>query len=384
MKRVIYVTIWLLVFTIPWENTIVIESVGTIARAVGVLAGTIGIVTALIENRLRLPAWLQTGFVFIVWSWFSCLWSVDLERTLTRAFTYAQLWVMAWLIYQYTQDVAEILRAYVLGTYISAAYTFYAYTLGLQPAYLRFAAPGFDPNDLSIYMCLGVLFAVSLAIKTLNPLLKAVYISYVPIGTLAILLTGSRTGVVALATALLTLLYALRDTRWNWRFTALALGGIAGLVAVSFVPLESIARITTLISEIREGTWNMRLLIWQTGLLLFGEHPLLGVGAGAFRTAATQFVTQEVAPHNVFLAVAVEGGAPALFMWTFFVLLSFSASLRSQQSERWVWIGTGLILVVAFLSLNFEWRKFTWMAIAIAAKAGKQYMRGEEIQDTTP
>lgn len=381
MKRAVYVAIWLLVFTIPWENMIVLEPVGTAARVVGVVAGAIGVVTALIENRLRLPTWTQIGFVFVVWSWFSCLWSIDIERTLMRAFTYTQLWIMAWLIYQYTRDVTGILRAYVLGTYVSAAFTLYAYILGLQSAYLRFAAPGFDPNDLSIYLCLGTLFAVSLAIKTLNPLLKAVYISYVPIGMLAILLTGSRTGVVALSTALLTLLYALRDTGWNWRFTALALGGVVGLVAVSFVPLESIARITTLVSELREGTWNMRILIWQAGLLLFGEHPLLGVGAGAFRTAVTQLILQEAAPHNVFLAVAVEGGAPALFMWIFFVLLSFNAPLRSQHPERWVWIGTGLILVVAFLSLNFEWRKFTWMAIAIAAKAGKQYMRDEDTED---
>ncbi len=376
MRRIAYSAIWALLFTIPWENTLVLDSVGTVAKAVGWIVGAIGLFIVLLENRMRLPLWLQCGLVFVCWAWLSGIWSLDRESTLIRALTYTQLWIMAWLIYQYAEYLDQLLMAYVLGACVAAGMTLYAFSQGMQAAYLRFAAQGFDPNDLSIYLVLAIVLSSYLIAKTSSPLLKTVCIGYIPFAVITVILTGSRTGTIALAVALVAMISAVRRLDWRWKLAVIVLGAASGAISASFVPPESLSRIATLASEIREGTWNIRLLIWEAGLTLFGEHPVLGVGAGAFRTAVNPLVHQPAAPHNVFIAVAVEGGIPALFLWVGFILGAFRKVLGSEHTEKWAWIGVALVLATAFLALNFEWRKTTWAMTALAAGAGRQGVVG--------
>ena len=380
MRRFAYVAIWLLVFTIPWENTLVLESVGTVAKASGWVVGGVGVAITLIENRVRLPLCLHIGAVFVAWSWLSGIWSIDRDSTVTRAFTYTQLWVMAWLIYQYTDRLDGLLSAYVWGAGVAVGLTIYAFAQGIQAAYLRFAAQGFDPNDLSVYLALAIVFSAFLATKSPHPLSKAIYLAYIPLVALAVLLTGSRTGAVAFVIALIAMVLGIRRMDWRWQVTALSLSVAGGIIVASFVPWESISRVATLLTELREGTWNMRLLIWKAGLTVFGEHLVLGVGAGAFRAAVNPLVLQEAAPHNVFLAVAVEGGIPALLVWNAFIFTSFAEVLCQKHPERWLWIGVVLVLASAFIALNFEWRKTTWVMMALAAIAKRRITltKGEE------
>ncbi len=358
----------------------VLEPTGTIARAAGVVAGLICVVHTLLKNRASVPLGLRFGVTFVVWAWLSLFWTIHVEYTLVRAFTYTQLWLVCWAIYQHAEDAKMLLGAYVAGACVTLLSTFYAYSKGIEASYLRFAAVGFDPNDMAVNLCFAVLFATYLLAKTRSMFLRIAYLPLLLLATAAILLSGSRTGFVALAAAAsisTLILYQASPRRWRPALGGGILTGLLLLYAIlMLVPTQSAARIATLADEIRGGTWNFRLIIWKAGLEVLGENPVLGVGAGGFRLAVNPLVLGELAPHNVFLAVAVEGGVPALLMWIGFLTFSFYKAFQGSAADRWLWIGTSIVLLIASFSLNFEWRKTTWLIATIAAIAGKQHIPG--------
>ena len=145
--------IWLFVFVVPWENVVVIQGVGTAAKLLA-FCGRRGLSCSVTKGRVRHHPFLWAGLLFVAWAWASLLWSVDQPNTIKRALTYTQLWFMAWLVYQYGGRVflSNLLVAYVLGAWVSALLTVWAYMQGLEVIHQRYAAEGFDPNDLSCFL----------------------------------------------------------------------------------------------------------------------------------------------------------------------------------------------------------------------------------------
>jgi len=110
----------------------------------------------------------------------------------------------------------------------------------------------------------------------------------------------------------------------------------------------------------------------MAGVKVFAEHPILGVGAGAFRFAVEPLLGLAAAPHNVFLSIAVELGLPGLAIWLLFVVLSCIGVLRLPFPERQLWLVVLMVLALGFFSLNFEWRKTSWLMLAFAASFGAE------------
>ncbi len=369
MNYLVRTMLWVFVFLVPWENFIIIPGLGTGAKLWGLTTGAIGLFSVLFKGKLRYHLFLLAGLLFIVWGWTSLLWSIEPEQSLRRMFTYTGLWLMACLIYHYgtVEFLPSLFQAYVLGAWVAALATIQAYMHGAEVVYQRFAATGFDPNDLSFYLNLAIPFAAFLSFKSTARALKLVNFLYILIASIAVLLTASRSGALGLAIALLFVLYSFHVAKGKWRLAgSLLLAAIAGII-LTWVPQTSLARIATIVSEIHGGTLNKRLNIWAAGSQVLAAHPILGVGAGTFRQAVEPILGKAWAPHNVFLSVAVEGGIPSLILWLAFMTLPFVGVLRLPGYERRLWLTIIIVLIISFLSLNFEWRKVSWLMLAFAA-----------------
>jgi len=309
------------------------------------------------------------GLFFVSWSWVTLFWSIDKVVTLERFFTYAQLLILTWLIYQFSDRLflKNLLKAYIFGAFFAALLTFYSYLKGLQVVYQRYAAMGFDPNDLSFYLYIGIPFAAYLSIIELKKFNKFFYICYIPIATIAVLLTASRMGVIGLTITLFLVLF-LFQMNWSWRLVVTILIGVGILFAIVQLPPDNFARIATLSTEIREGTLNMRTIIWAAGFEVFLNHIILGVGAGAFHIAVEPLLGIAAAPHNLFLAVAVECGIIGFLMWMLMMVLSFGRIMKMVSKDRKFWLIVLVGLLIACIVLNIEWRKTTWLIMALVAK----------------
>ena len=366
MIRLVKIMLWLFVFLIPWENVVVFPGLGTLAKAWGLSTGVICLFAILLKDKVRYHPFLIVGLLFVLWGWASVLWSINSELSVSRMLTYTGLWLMSWLIYHYGIDsfLFSLFQAYVLGAWVAALLTIHAYMHGMAVVYQRFGAKGFDPNDLSFYLNLAIPLATYLGFRASSARSMVFYLLYIPVAIIAILLTASRSGAFGLAVALLFVFYHLRGVTLGWRLAGILLFVGAAWAALTWVPQASLARISTLGAEVRGGTLNERLDIWAAGFQVFAAHPVLGVGAGTFSQAVESILGEPRAPHNAFLAIAVEGGLVGLCLWLFLITLPFLNVFKFPSHERWLWLFTLAVLVVSFISLNFEWRKVTWLILA--------------------
>lgn len=367
----------LLVFCIPWEDVVLLPGIGTGARIAGVLALGAAAVSVGLEGRLRGHAVLIPAALFVAQAQLGLPFALDPGRGPDRVRTYLQLLVMLWLVVAFATDRARVralLAAWVAGAALAAAWTFRAWQAGLMTHWQRFAAEGFDPNDLAMILALALVMALHLALarEGRGGLLALLYL---PLGYGAVLLTASRTGTVAAAIASLYPLLLPGRISPLRRLGLALLGALALVAALQVIPAENLARIATIGSEVRSGSISDRVRIWRAGLELLGPAGLFGLGAGSFARGVEPLLGTPYSPHNVPLAIWVEQGLVGLLLLLAMVAAAVRGLSRLPVPERRLWQIQGAILLLACLTLNWEWRKSAWLLLGLMAAhvaAGRQ------------
>jgi len=367
-----------MVFAIPWQNALVISSVGTIARLIGLMAGVVCILAIIERARISFPT---VGHVlmtlFVLWTTATCLWSFNPDQTVVAAVSWFQLLVMVWLIREIAPRDPEqrrLMQAYVLGTYVSGADTLYRYFFRLQfEPTDRYVSKGFNANDLAIVMALSIPLSYYLATESKGLMVLVYRLQLVLVGT-TILLTASRGGLLASLVALAVVPWTFaRLTRFQK--TAIVLT-VAALVCsgLFFVPATSWERLSTISKEFTRGTLGDRPMIWQAGWDVFRVHPFRGVGAGAFRDAHT--LTVAWVAHNTFLSILVEEGVIGFGL--FFALMVFLAvcALEMPPLEQKLWIITLGTWAVGASSGSWELGKPTWFLFGLLMARWADVARG--------
>ena len=372
MLRFAQIAVLVFVFTVPWEDALLLPGIGTGSRLAGIVAvplALIGIVASGVRRTQPMVIWM---LLFCCWAAFSIFWAADPDDTVLRLVTYAQLLVMVWVLLQVLNRpdaVRHALLAYVLGSYVSAIATIQAYAAGTTVTYQRYAGLGFDPNDLGLTLALGVAMAWYLLV-TGRGWLRLVPLGFLPLGLLAILLTASRSAALAAGVACI-LPFLLVDRPRTLALYVLPAAAVALGVVAQYVPETSLERIGTVWDELASGDLNYRTSIWGTGLELLAENPILGVGSGNFDDAAAAATGQSRPAHNVFIAVLVEQGLVGFALFCGVLASVLYGVWQLPRRERRFWCMLYAVLLVAFMTLNWEWRKQTWMVLALgAAHAG--------------
>jgi O-antigen ligase len=263
----------------------------------------------------------------------------------------------------------NLLQAYVLGAYVAALATVYNYLAGagIEKTYNRFAAQGFDANDLGMLLALGLPMAWYLASAVPSGLQRWGNRGYFLVAILALLLTGSRGALVASLVALSVVPFTIGHLRTGVKVAGLVIIILAAVAAIRFVPEKSFERLSSTTTEISEGTLTGRLVIWQRGLALVPERPLHGYGpAGWFPSVG--FIGLRIrSSHNTYLSILVEEGLIGLLLYLsmFAVVLRRLRALPSFERK----VGTALMatLMTAILPLNWDVYKASWLVLALLA-----------------
>ena len=372
LGKLAFASLWLLVFTIPWEDAITMSDFGTSARLIGTLTVGLGVLAIIERGRLRRPApGHMIMILFVLLAAISYLWSLYPEGTLVQAFTYIQLFTMVWLIWELAargREQTRLMQAYVLGTFISGIDTVYRFLSHQESAYQRYAGARLDANDLGIIMALSIPISYYLLLQNRGRMAWVYRLQLALAGT-TVLLTASRAATLACLVALA--IVPLTHARLTGRQRIAVLLTISLLVfgALLFVPSTSWERLSTTPSEFAQGTLTGRTVIWAAGWELFCEHPFLGVGANAFRLMVSRVLAKPInmaglastpVAHNTFLSVLVEQGVIGLTL--FCALLSVLAlSLRLMPPfPQKLWIVCLGVWMVGVSSLTWETRKPTW------------------------
>lgn len=346
--------------------------VGSAARIAGLAFSASVVWRMLVVGRFRPPTTailLLTGFT--AWAALSILWASDVKSAVEMVTSYAQLLTFLWLGWQVVRtrrDWRALAAGYVAGCAVATVATWMASLAGVSYSGAeydnRYAAFGFDPNDMGVTLAIAIPLAVRLG-GAARGIWRVAWFSYVPLAVSATVLTGSRGASITTAVALAAAISI--GMRTGARFVV-PLGGLvaAGLVAATlWSPPATWRRIVTLGSEFSGGTLSDRVPIWRAGLAVLASHPLAGVGVAGFPDAVTPALSRRIVAHNTPLSVAVELGAVGLALFLGAFLAAARASRARRAARRLVLAIVGTWFVGA-ASLTWEYRKTTWLVLLLA------------------
>lgn len=374
MSRAAFAALWLLVFTIPWENAVTLPGLGTLNRAIGVAAVVSGLFSVLARGHIRAPrGFLLAAILFLAWSALTLFWTIDAEASTVRVKTYAQLVTMAWLVWEVADSEARqahLLRAFVLGSWYIAGVIIWQYLNGATPIDQRYTVEGFNANDLALTLVLGMPMAWYLAVAYRSSVFRWIERLYIPVALVALLLTASRGAFVAAIAALSLIPWTLGRIDWRSKLALSVIVAISIYALALVVPASSWERIATTQSELTTGTISFRARIWGAGWDVFLTHPVVGVGAGTFAPSVAPQLARPYAAHNAFLAVLVEQGVIGLVLFAGVFLAAFITSRHAPTLTtrfRMVLLAT---LIIGVMPANWDYVKITWFVLGLLASQG--------------
>ncbi len=361
----------LFVFAVPWEYSLDFGAPwGNVARLTGVLLLLVAVPAVFRSGRMRRPGPMHrlTLAVFL-WICASSLWSIDAATTLERLPGYFQELMVVALADEFADtadDLCALLRAWLLGSWVLIALTVAAFAADAAAGtQIRFVAAGQDPNDVARFLALGLPVGALVLDADPRRWARGLGLLYLPAGTVAILLTASRGGLVACLVGLAgcAMLLARKHRR-------LVVGGVLALPLFALagwllVPGGSLARLATIVEQVQGGDLNQRVNIWDAGWRAFLDAPILGHGAGTFVSAA-RLAPMDTA-HNAVLSVLVEGGLIGLGVGAALVFCAAWMALGTRGSVRIALLALLAVLCVASMVGTTGESRMTWLLFAVIA-----------------
>jgi O-antigen ligase len=386
MSNAAFRLLWCFVFVLPWDQFVYVPLLGSIPRLVGLVASGVAALYILARRRVRpLSAFHVFALLFVIWAGVSAFWSIDPEATRVRIKTYVQLLVLVWLIWEVAwspERQRALLQAYVLGACVLALATIHNYLTGVPLPYHpeRFTALNQNANELGITLAIGLPMAWFLSLSQPDRRFAWLWQLSILVTITATLLTASRGAFLAAVVALLIIPWTLGRLRLRTKVALYVAAVGTFLLATQFVPEASLDRILTTRADIEAGYFGGRGDIWNAGLQVAQDHPVAGVGAGAYSAAVGPTLHGEWGSHDVFLAILVEDGAVGLVLFFAVVAAAIRPVRPLPPLQRRFGIVLLLALAVGSVSIEWENRKQFWfvlglLATQVALRPGRRPLR---------
>ncbi len=360
-----FVAAWVLSFSVPWDDMILLPwQQVQLARVLSLVVALIWIVSAFRSGAVRRPT-VAHGWMgaLLVWASLSVFWSVYPENTVRRSFSYLQLFTIAWVIYQFSANRRchlRLLQAFVWGEYVLVGGVLFAYFSNGALGDGRYSAAGVNANDAACTMALGIPIACYLfslrarSWSALNAL-------YLPLATACIVLTGSRGGLMTLAVAAVFPLLLLSTLTWRRRLAFVVVVLLAIAAAWSFTETFVWSRLSTIAEQFSARDLNGRFDVWTTGLTLFESHPWGGLGGGTFTSTTGSRQALSLSGHNSFLEVLAENGGIGLALFLGVIVSVATRRPRAAGIEAALAMVLLAAWAIANLSASWQNKNVTWL-----------------------
>ena len=374
----------------PWEEFVSFGSIGSLSRIVGYVTILCALMAKAEELKMRrLKAYHLVVVAFIFWNVLTTFWSIDVESSISRILTYFMLAGMVWLIWEFVRtenEIRGVLSAFIMGCYASLIHMAILSWLGeakIDAASTRISGGGMNANDLALILSIGIFMAYYLAATSnrRSRIMKMVYYSFCVAAIAGILFTGSRGGVVSLATGVAC--YSIMEPRVRITRKALFIGTmvIATLMIVNVLPEKTYLRLYNIPEKIETGEFTFRIEIWKAGIEIIKNNMLLGVGTGGFPAAVGPLLGKEILAHNSYISVLAETGLVGLAAFVMLFLISFSIANKLTSGLRPIWLAILTVLAVGLIVHSDHYRKPTWLIFALILSERSRVFAAQKVRN---
>lgn len=396
MRRVAYYLAIVFVLTVPWEAALHLGPIGTGGKVVGVIAGTMWLLSAIGRGYIRpLDTFHKTYFLFLIWAGLTFFWSIAPGSTWRELLTYTQLFlmvIMLWDLLDTRKKIETAVQAYVLGAFVTGGSIIatYAHAPAARfPAHDRVNALGYKTDGIALIVAIAGPAAWYLATGPTSSqrsfALRVLNIAYIPFGGMALVLTGTRGATLASIPTALFILWSLKRT--SGVFRAMALGAVvcASLLVFFYAPRGMLQRISTATTATQlgqqGGALSGRWSIWNASVDVWMQHPVQGVGIGTHRDAVAPILgqhkiykTAEKQAHNMYISVLTQTGLVGELLFLGLLVVVFSRLRELSGWQRWYWSAQVAVVLIDAMSLSLEDNKSVWifLSLAVAAAAAER------------
>jgi O-antigen ligase len=363
---------------------------GTIAKPLGVL-----LVLSWALHLLRhsdapflprdqplLAAALTAFFAFAVTS---TLWATETGAVVSNAsrlFQMTLLFVIVFTAVRTRNDLFILTGAYVFAAVVTAAY---AITSGVTVAG-RLTGGISNPNFLAAELVVAIVLAGFMLAATSRPAMRVALVASIVLNAVGLILTQSRGGILALATALAVAILIGGRLR-PYAIVGVLLTGVVG--ATYYVAIAAPAvrdRLTNISAQGSAGRSDE----WSIAFRIFRGHSIGGAGLGNYAVLAPNYVTQNLqllrvnfvlrgfVAHNTYLQILSELGIIGSTLFAGFLLGVIGLAVTSlrrgalSSDHRASAVARGVIvaligLLAAYFFASALYAKQLWLLLALAA-----------------
>jgi O-antigen ligase len=289
--------------------------------------------------------------LFVAWSFLSVSWSENVGKALMSSVQYtlsALLMLITYTAVRTRDDLRKILLAFLLGAVAAVIYGLVSPSAFAEG---RLANSVLDPNLLGEALVCGLAFAGAVIALYRSPAIRVVgIVSGILVGV-GVLLTTSRSALIALGVSLLAAVALAGRWRGVAILTAIVLAAGTYVYFAQFAPYSAKQRIEAPLSG-QQRSEDGRNTIWQLAIRAIEDEPVKGVGAGNFRVVQVRYLirpgverartpTSRViddpegkVAHNSFLSVMSELGAVGITLFVFLVGFALTSMVRAARIFR--------------------------------------------------
>ena len=325
---------------------------------------------------------------FVSWMALSVLWAEDPDQALSALYRWVlliTLFLIAFTAIRTERHVIWIVVAFLVGATVSAVYGLVSPAPPVSAEDVsRLSGAGIDPNQLATIMVAALPLAAAIAVGwKRTSWARLLAIGVMTFCALSVFLSLSRTGLVALALALVATVFV----GGRWRAPAVLLLVAVTTMAIGYFALYASADQLERLSTTDGGTG--RTDIWKVGWRMVEANAVQGVGVGNFASTSIHYllepgsiqrdefiVDDPKVAHNLYLEVLAELGVPGLAAFLSVLLFALVCAFRAANAfkdlgnVRMELMARGLcVALVGTYAANFfisgQFSKQLWILLAL-------------------
>jgi O-antigen ligase len=210
-----------------------------------------------------------------------------------------------------------------------------------------------NANYFASYLSYAVFFPAALLSTRSDERWKTIAIVAISTGSLAIVLSGTRAGILGWLTGVMVLVLG-STPKLRQRVLVFLMCGAAALAALSITPVGRPLRARMHWSQ-DDASGGGRLLLWRDSARLFLAHPFAGIGPDGFPREFPKFRSLELAqllpdfyqesPHNLLVDAAVTQGISGMILAIATIALGLFAAAEARAVQPGLALGVGAALV---------------------------------------
>lgn len=371
---ILYTILYLFFFLTPIESISIIQGGNFSLPKLSVLLLIIVYLFRTSRGKLYPNAFLGIMGLYSVWTLISSVFSINAEGAVARWLSFlVPLLVLIYVLNRLVTNekiISNIMLSFVAGCCLPICVMIYLTMQGVTGELNRMTAFEQDQNELSVMLSIAASFVFILLKQKNDKIISILLVVFLCVCLFAILLTGSRTGlIIFLAVSILGLVsYGKKGIAW----AILSIMIIVPLI-LPFIPESNIERLLQTQEQVVEGDLTGRGYIWERGLTAFHSQipirMLIGVGYEQFQFLYNQNYGTFTASHNTYLSVYVELGIIGFLIFLYILFYVFRKTITLCRLNRTlVYLGMFLPIIIAMMTLCLQTRRWLWIILFMIYK----------------